>query len=90
MENVLGKLQELGRLFITERNKDGGREKWKGYVSDSPEKVTYTDDHRITQCARELKEMIVSHSAAKLHKRIAKRWSAFRHLMGDLLKSIGP
>lgn len=60
-------------------------------VTDSLQKVTYyTNEHRITQCARELNAMIVSYSAAKLHKRIEKRWSAFQLLMGDLLKSIRP
>ena len=78
LENVLRKVQELGVFFAAERNKDGRRRKWKSYASESPEKVAYTDEHRITQCARELEAMIVSYSAAKLHKRIAKRWSTFR------------
>ena len=81
LENVLRVVQELGMLYA-ERDKDGGR---NGDVVGSSEKVINTDGHRITRCASELKAVIVNHSAAKLHKSIAERWPAWKHLVRDLL-----
>ncbi|KAF8416862.1 hypothetical protein EV426DRAFT_569556 [Tirmania nivea] len=88
LENVLRKVKVLGNLYVEERKKDGDLAKWKKWKGDSPEQVTYPEDHRIKQCATELAVMIVKHSAAKLHKRIGKRWTSFVALTRELIEHV--
>ncbi|KAF8416745.1 hypothetical protein EV426DRAFT_396420 [Tirmania nivea] len=85
LENVLRKVKELGNLYAEERKKDGDVAKWKKWKDNSPPKVSYPKGHRITQRAMELLAIIVKHSAAKLHRRIAKRLTDFIALSQELL-----
>ncbi|KAF8415593.1 hypothetical protein EV426DRAFT_722095 [Tirmania nivea] len=86
LENVLRKVKQLGDLYAEERKKDGDPAKWKKWKDNSPPKVSYSEGHRITQCAMELNAIIVKHSAAKLHRRIVKRWTDFIALTFELAR----
>ncbi|KAF8416860.1 hypothetical protein EV426DRAFT_569554 [Tirmania nivea] len=88
LENVLRKVKVLGNLYVEERKKDGDLAKWKKWKGDSPEQVTYPEDHRIKQCATELAVIIVKHSAAKLYQRIGKRWTSFVALTRELIEHV--